>query len=399
MVLRFGTIVPNIFGCSHRIVRNVAAYNLENFDINVVHDRISENDDGHSHHQITDAQNEHRHYRTSATNSSLNNTHEARNEIVSESQSNNSNNVINHNNNNNAREVHLTNDEQQYINSEICALFKICKTYILFACILLAKVLYDYKAKIISLMIIVVTFTSANNSIKREIAKQNDKSWLSLSFITCYVVGCIIFIRYEYDIRIFSLYVQSLTIWELLWSVLIRDFILKLITILFKVFLTCLPSGFLTVRKRRKYFLLVEATSQLYRCIASIPPWLYYFLEAYQGSERIFGIILFLLYIVNKGIDLLPLIKFFLTAIQKLLSNMDLGVLPSRKQLAASSGICVICTCKYSNPIRLTCKHIFCETCILTWLNRRSSCPLCRTIIVNNFIYQDGHTSEFIQIP
>lgn len=243
--MRFGTIVPNVFGCSHRIVRrNMAVYNVSE-----IHDRISENDEGHSLHQTTDTEDD-RHYQTYATNSSLNNTHEARNEIVSESQNNNSNNIINHNNNNNVREEHLTNDEQQYINSAICALFKVFKTYILFACILLAKVLYDYKTRILSLMIIVVTFTSANSNVKREIAKQNDKNWLSLSFITCYVVGCIIFIRYEYDIHIFPLYVQHLTIWELLWSVLIRDFILKLITIIFKVFLTCLPSGFLTVRKR-----------------------------------------------------------------------------------------------------------------------------------------------------
>ncbi|KAH3696294.1 E3 ubiquitin/ISG15 ligase TRIM25-like [Dreissena polymorpha] len=51
---------------------------------------------------------------------------------------------------------------------------------------------------------------------------------------------------------------------------------------------------------------------------------------------------------------------------------------------------CSICTERFSNPCLLNCNHIFCETCIHTWIERLSEddlsslsgieCPLCRAI-------------------
>lgn len=49
-------------------------------------------------------------------------------------------------------------------------------------------------------------------------------------------------------------------------------------------------------------------------------------------------------------------------------------------------------------PIKLYCKHIFCEACVLTWLDRERSCPLCRAEITDDPIYRDGHTTHFIQL-
>lgn len=66
----------------------------------------------------------------------------------------------------------------------------------------------------------------------------------------------------------------------------------------------------------------MEATSQLYRCVAPVQPWLYYFFESYQGTEKIFGVLLSLLYTVSKGTDILSRLKLFQTAIWKLLQNV-----------------------------------------------------------------------------
>lgn len=76
----------------------------------------------------------------------------------------------------------------------------------------------------------------------------------------------------------------------------------------------------------------------------------------------------------------------------------SLGVSPSKEQLIASGGICAICHEKYSMPVRLHCKHIFCEVCVSTWLDRERSCPLCRASITDDPIYRDGHTTHFIQL-
>lgn len=75
---------------------------------------------------------------------------------------------------------------------------------------------------------------------------------------------------------------------------------------------------------------MVEASSQLSRCVAPIQPWLYYFFESYQGSEKIFGVLLSLLYIVSKGTDLFSCIKLFQTAIWKLFQNVVCFILSSK---------------------------------------------------------------------
>ena len=39
---------------------------------------------------------------------------------------------------------------------------------------------------------------------------------------------------------------------------------------------------------------------------------------------------------------------------------------------------CAICTQPYNSPVSLHCNHIFCQSCINTWINQNSSCPICR---------------------
>lgn len=39
---------------------------------------------------------------------------------------------------------------------------------------------------------------------------------------------------------------------------------------------------------------------------------------------------------------------------------------------------CAICTQPYHSPVSLHCNHIFCQSCITTWIHQNSSCPICR---------------------
>lgn len=39
---------------------------------------------------------------------------------------------------------------------------------------------------------------------------------------------------------------------------------------------------------------------------------------------------------------------------------------------------CVICTQPYDSPVSLHCRHIFCLSCIDTWIKQNTSCPICR---------------------
>ena len=43
---------------------------------------------------------------------------------------------------------------------------------------------------------------------------------------------------------------------------------------------------------------------------------------------------------------------------------------------------CSICYGEFNNPVRLECQHQFCSGCLLQWMTRSQSCPLCRGQIV-----------------
>ncbi|XP_014485183.1 PREDICTED: RING finger and transmembrane domain-containing protein 2-like isoform X2 [Dinoponera quadriceps] len=301
------------------------------------------------------------------------------------------------NNNNNTIENGIDNNNDQ-LSPESRAMVKLMQQYIPFLFILLTKILYDHKTGILMAVVLLITFVFANDNLKREIAKQNNRSRWLLLLILCYITACIVFVAYTLELHTLAPYAQPLTIWDLLCYVIVMDFFLKLITIVCKVLLTCLPVRLLAFQNRGKYYLLMEATSQLYRSVAPIQPWLYYLFETYQGPEKIVGILFSLTYTFSKGNDLLPRLKLFRNAVWKLFQNVNLGVSPSKEQLIASGGICAICHEKYSTPVRLHCKHIFCEMCISTWLDRERSCPLCRSSITDDPIYRDGHTTQFIQM-
>ncbi|RLU26587.1 hypothetical protein DMN91_000383 [Ooceraea biroi] len=303
----------------------------------------------------------------------------------------------NNNGNNNASEDATANSNVQ-ISVEGRAMLKQLQQYVPFITILLAKSLYDHRAGILMFIVLLITFVHANNDLKREIAKQHNRSWSLLMLILGYITACIVFVGYTFDLHTLAPYAEPLTIWDLLCYVAMMDFFLKLITVVCKILLTCLPVRLLAFQNRGKYYLMVEAASQLYRCVAPVQPWLYYLYEAYQGPEKIVGIFFSVMYTMSKGSDLLTRVKLFRTAVWKLFQNVSLGVSPSKEQLIASGGICAICHEEYSTPVRLHCKHIFCEICVSTWLDRERSCPLCRASITDDPIYRDGHTTNFIQL-
>ncbi|XP_011867245.1 PREDICTED: RING finger and transmembrane domain-containing protein 2 [Vollenhovia emeryi] len=347
-----------------------------NLEEPAANDASSHDEPAHSNHH------HHHHHHVASTNFSSN-AHETASEVVE-------------NHDNNAADNAASGNVQ--IGPEARAMLKELQQYVPFVTILLAKGLYDHRAGILTFVVMLVTFIHANNDLKREIAKQHNRSWSLLMLILCYITACIVFVVYTFNLYTLAPYAEPLTIWDLLCYVTVMDFFLKLITIICKVLLTCLPVRLLAFQNRGKYYLMVEAMSQLYRCVAPVQPWLYYLLERYQGPEKIVGIFFSIMYTMSKGSDLLSRLKLFRTAAWKLFQNVSLGVSPSKEQLIAAGGICAICHEEYTTPVRLHCKHIFCETCVSTWLDRERSCPLCRASITDDPIYRDGHTTHFIQL-
>ncbi|KAG5681519.1 hypothetical protein PVAND_010945 [Polypedilum vanderplanki] len=285
--------------------------------------------------------------------------------------------------------------------------------YFPYVCILFAKTCYDHLDGILDIFALFIVFAHSNFSLKQEITKQAQRRFLYLIRELIYiilVVTIIAFLLEKKDNSIsLSLFFapinippesKELALKDLLFSVCITDLILKLVTVAIKILFTMLPRKAVEFKNRGRVYLLIEAFSQLYRSLCPIQLWLSFLLESYKGTEKIMGVILSAAYIVAKGNDLLQRIKFLKRSFIKFLQKTSFGTAPTKEQVQSSGGTCAICHDNYTDPVILNeCSHIFCELCLLGWLDRsNSTCPLCRARIDQDSpSYRDGSTTFFIQ--
>ena len=59
------------------------------------------------------------------------------------------------------------------------------------------------------------------------------------------------------------------------------------------------------------------------------------------------------------------------------------GLVPVLSKLPATTEDCSICFNEMDDPVQTPCKHIYCKSCISTWLegDRRNTCPLCKAVL------------------
>lgn len=60
---------------------------------------------------------------------------------------------------------------------------------------------------------------------------------------------------------------------------------------------------------------------------------------------------------------------------------------------------CPICYDQFSNPIMLSCTHVFCGTCLLKWMQNGNACPECRTPIASRQLIAIVKTKNEQQTP
>lgn len=185
---------------------------------------------------------------------------------------------------------------------------------------------------------------------------------------------------------------SSPTFWDYLWVVLVTDFILKYSTIIIKAFLSLLPFG---QKRRGKIYRVVENIMQLYRMLTPIVPWFHFLFED-QGW--VLGIILVALYFLFKIFQAVAKGFEVVKSIKGLLSDVTYGSRPTSTEIDQCGENCPICQDDYKDPIKLACKHIFCENCVSMWFDREKTCPMCRAQIhTESPMWKDGSTSIHIQ--
>ncbi|KOB77847.1 RING finger and transmembrane domain-containing protein 2 [Operophtera brumata] len=276
--------------------------------------------------------------------------------------------------------------------------------YAPFYLILFLKFLYDSREGIFAFIILFSMFVHCNGLVRREHGKQTNRSIRAMLSEIFYTVCCIFVVQVLFghekllpNVVMFPAYTQ-LDVWELIWLVSLTDLMAKIITVDFKLLITMMPACLLPFQKRGKVYLFTEAVSQLYRSLLTIQPWVFFLMQAYEGSERILGMFLTTVYVIAKLLEVLMRLRLFKNATWTLLQSVNLGTKPTNEQLSSAGESCPVCHDAYSTPVRLGCGHIYCELCISAWLDREHTCPLCRAKVADEPLWRDGSTTYDFQL-
>uniref|UniRef100_A0A8D9AW57 RING finger and transmembrane domain-containing protein 2 n=1 Tax=Cacopsylla melanoneura TaxID=428564 RepID=A0A8D9AW57_9HEMI len=279
--------------------------------------------------------------------------------------------------------------------------------YLPFVVILLAKAFYDHIYGIFLFVALFATFRFYNVLVKRSASQVDQQIKLPLLFGVIHLLATIavFYLIYNKD-QLYKVLIfvppldpkEEPNLVQLIWIIIISDFIIKLCTIIVKILLTLLPAVILPGTKRGKWYLFIELTSQFYRSLVPIQLWLFYLMESYEGHQKVVGVFLSAAYIVAKGSNIMQVAKAWWKSFSKLLDNIQLGVSPTKETLLGVGQICPICHDEFKTPVQLTCCHVFCEGCVTKWFDREQTCPLCRAKLVDDPSWRDGATSYFVQI-
>ena len=133
----------------------------------------------------------------------------------------------------------------------------------------------------------------------------------------------------------------------------------------------------------KKLMNTIDCVSFTWRSIIVAPIWYSYF---HAGLSSWIGYIYLLLKFTETVWNIYTLFNL-------LSVGMSGGLEYGRRSTLADLSQCQECSICYENPkdnmpLTLKCEHSFCEVCIVEWLERDPSCPICRCKVTSNFTNQ-----------
>eukprot|EP01091_Cochliopodium_minus_P013087 TRINITY_DN4122_c0_g1_i2.p1 TRINITY_DN4122_c0_g1~~TRINITY_DN4122_c0_g1_i2.p1 ORF type:complete len:370 (-),score=74.16 TRINITY_DN4122_c0_g1_i2:81-1190(-) len=175
----------------------------------------------------------------------------------------------------------------------------------------------------------------------------------------------------------------------ILYYVLYSDLILRSVTIFAKVssfFLLLIKDSYTEVQP--KIFLFIDTFFDIYRSVIPIPLWYYYF-----QNFLVAGFISFF-YLSMKFISILAKMRFLC----KLIYPNQVGRKVTESEILERGEKCSICMeDKFTDPVMLSCNHIYCVECIEKWVDINSFCPLCR-VVIHSHRESQNMTTSFIYV-
>ncbi|PNH04474.1 RING finger and transmembrane domain-containing protein 1 [Tetrabaena socialis] len=152
-------------------------------------------------------------------------------------------------------------------------------------------------------------------------------------------------------------------------------------------------------RQQSRVLTVLECTAVLYRVVLPTPIWYLYLLKYGGVVERVrvakygpapddpvafFASTFAGFYLTLKASAVLSRLRLLWLALRTATRRGALYGTYMRRDEASETGTfgaCPVCQDPVTTPVRLDCGHIFCEECILEWLERDRTCPLCRAFV------------------
>ena len=146
---------------------------------------------------------------------------------------------------------------------------------------------------------------------------------------------------------------------------------------------------------------LLEHASLLHRTVLPIPVWFAFFRDETELGKGA-ACLAAGAYLAVKLRTVLERVNGVRT-VARLCWNAEgaaYGVPASPEDVAESGDCCAICQERYDRPVRLGCRHVFCEECVGEWFERERTCPLCRAAVASAGArsYGDGGTVMYAHV-
>ncbi|XP_077457607.1 E3 ubiquitin-protein ligase RNFT2 isoform X2 [Stigmatopora argus] len=285
--------------------------------------------------------------------------------------------------------------------SELKALVSWLQRGFPFILILLAKICFQHKLGIALAVGMASTFAYANTTFKHQVSLREERSMLVALWIGFFLSGNVAYVYYAF--RQEELHnrpnLNTFDFFDLMWAVGINDFVLKFVTIGLKSFVLFLPGLFVAFKSRGKLYLLIEELSQLFRALVPIQLWYKYIMGEEPSASYFLGAALIIIYSLCKSFDICSRASALRKALLILCRSQSYGTRAGGQQCSEAGDVCAICQAAFREPVLLSCRHVFCEECLSSWLDRERACPLCRANVVENLrCWKDGTTSAHFQI-
>jgi len=195
---------------------------------------------------------------------------------------------------------------------------------------------------------------------------------------------------------------KDLNVWHSLFRCALCDVSLRHVGAMVKAcqLLAWKPKPGRKFRRQGNVLTFIEHTTILYSLLLPVPIW-YRFFQHSESFGQVFANVSTGCYLTMKLSTVLDKVLSWLGALKVLLQPVEqYGCRASKEDVAEVGDCCSICQDTMSQPLKLRCKHIFCEECIGEWLERDITCPLCRAVVKSDGArsFSDGTSGWILSV-